>query len=57
MDLETVKEALETYESPVDLSKDVRLIFSNAKAYSPNKKSKVSGINIVICMHLKKYLR
>lgn len=43
MDFGTVKEKLEagTYESPTDLYKDVRLIFSNSKAYTPSKRSKV----------------
>ncbi|XP_059824809.1 bromodomain and WD repeat-containing protein 1-like isoform X3 [Hypanus sabinus] len=46
MDLGTIKEALEieNYESPIDFCKDVRLIFTNAKAYSPNKKSKIRKI-------------
>lgn len=29
------------YETPMDLCKDVRLIFSNSKAYTPSKKSRV----------------
>lgn len=43
MDFGTVKEKLEagTYKSPTDLYKDVRLIFSNSKAYTPSKRSKV----------------
>ncbi|XP_041067207.1 bromodomain and WD repeat-containing protein 3-like isoform X1 [Carcharodon carcharias] len=48
MDLATIKEALEmeNYESPIELCKDVRLIFSNAKAYSPNKKSKIYSMTL-----------
>ncbi|KAG8136513.1 hypothetical protein E2320_005088 [Naja naja] len=43
MDLATVKETLEAenYDTPMELWKDVRLIFSNAKAYTPNKRSKI----------------
>lgn len=43
MDFGTVKRALEEdhYENPVELCKDTRLIFANAKAYTPNKRSKV----------------
>eukprot|EP00061_Rhincodon_typus_P017288 g45918.t1 len=46
MDFNTVKETLEegNYETPLEFCKDVRLIFSNAKAYTPNKKSRVKGI-------------
>lgn len=43
MDLGTVSETLyeSNYENPVEFAKDVRLIFSNSKAYTPNKKSQV----------------
>uniref|UniRef100_A0A8C7V7E3 Bromo domain-containing protein n=1 Tax=Oncorhynchus mykiss TaxID=8022 RepID=A0A8C7V7E3_ONCMY len=44
MDLGTVTETLiiGNYENPMEFAKDVRLIFSNSKAYTPNKKSQVS---------------
>lgn len=44
MDFGTVKETLEAgnYDTPMELCKDIRLIFSNAKSYTPNKKSKVT---------------
>lgn len=29
------------YQSPIQLCKDIRLIFSNSKAYTPSKKSRV----------------
>ena len=43
MDFGTVRETLEAgnYDSPLEFCKDIRLIFSNAKAYTPNKRSKV----------------
>lgn len=43
MDLGTVCQTLEEdrYENPTDLCKDTRLIFANAKAYTPNKRSKI----------------
>lgn len=43
MDLGTVMETLVggNYENPIEFAKDVRLIFSNSKAYTPNKKSRV----------------
>lgn len=43
MDLGTVMETLVggNYENPMEFAKDVRLIFSNSKAYTPNKKSRV----------------
>lgn len=46
MDFGTVKRNLEddSYENPIELCKDARLIFANAKAYTPNKRSKVRGI-------------
>lgn len=45
MDFSTVKETLETgnYTSPLEFYKDIRLIFCNSKAYTPNKKSRVSN--------------
>ena len=46
MDLGTVSETLvaANYENPMEFAKDVRLIFSNSKAYTPNKKSQVKTI-------------
>lgn len=43
MDFATIRRNLEEdgYENPVELCKDTRLIFANAKAYTPNKRSKV----------------
>lgn len=43
MDFGSVRRTLEEegYENPVELCKDTRLIFANAKAYTPNKRSKV----------------
>lgn len=43
MDLGTVSETLHesNYENPMEFAKDIRLIFSNSKAYTPNKKSQV----------------
>ncbi|KAG8144448.1 hypothetical protein E2320_012959, partial [Naja naja] len=42
MDFSTVKETLEAgnYMNPLEFYKDVRLIFYNSKAYTPNKKSR-----------------
>ena len=47
MDLHTVREQLPAgmYQDPVELGKDVRLIFSNAKNYNTNKKSKVRKLH------------
>lgn len=43
MDFGTVKGTLEEdrYENPMELCKDTLLIFANAKAFTPNKRSKV----------------
>ncbi|XP_030059699.1 bromodomain and WD repeat-containing protein 1 isoform X2 [Microcaecilia unicolor] len=45
MDFGTVKEKLEAgnYDSPLELYNDIKSIFSNAKAYTPNKRSKECG--------------
>ncbi|KAI4883177.1 hypothetical protein NFI96_033131, partial [Prochilodus magdalenae] len=48
MDLETVRRTIEEdrYENPTDLCKDTRLIFANAKAYTPNKRSKIYSMTL-----------
>lgn len=47
MDLGTVSETLYegNYENPMEFAKDIRLIFSNSKAYTPNKKSQVKKLH------------
>lgn len=52
MDLGTVSETLMggNYENPVEFAKDVRLIFSNSKAYTPNKKSRVKPALFAVLM-------
>ncbi|XP_067401337.1 bromodomain and WD repeat-containing protein 1-like [Emydura macquarii macquarii] len=48
MDFGTVKETLEAgnYDTPMELCKDIRLIFSNAKSYTPNKRSKIYSMTL-----------
>ncbi|XP_072912545.1 PH-interacting protein isoform X4 [Hemitrygon akajei] len=48
MDFGTVKETLEAgnYETPMELCKDVRLVFSNSKAYTPSKKSRIYSMSL-----------
>ncbi|KAG9348519.1 hypothetical protein JZ751_002255 [Albula glossodonta] len=48
MDFETVRRTLEQdqYENPTELCKDARLIFVNAKAYTPNKRSKIYSMTL-----------
>uniref|UniRef100_A0A672MHY1 Bromodomain and WD repeat domain containing 3 n=1 Tax=Sinocyclocheilus grahami TaxID=75366 RepID=A0A672MHY1_SINGR len=48
MDLGTVSETLMggNYENPMEFAKDVRLIFSNSKAYTPNKKSRIYSMTL-----------
>lgn len=43
MDFGTVRRTLwdDRYEDPLELCKDTRLIFANARAYTPNKRSTV----------------
>ncbi|XP_051543568.1 bromodomain and WD repeat-containing protein 3-like isoform X1 [Myxocyprinus asiaticus] len=48
MDLGTVSETLlgGNYENPMEFTKDVRLIFSNSRAYTPNKKSRIYSMTL-----------
>uniref|UniRef100_A0A8D2LS88 Bromodomain and WD repeat domain containing 3 n=1 Tax=Varanus komodoensis TaxID=61221 RepID=A0A8D2LS88_VARKO len=48
MDFSTVKETLEAgnYTNPLEFYKDVRLIFCNSKAYTPNKKSRIYSMTL-----------
>ncbi|XP_028656036.2 bromodomain and WD repeat-containing protein 3 isoform X1 [Erpetoichthys calabaricus] len=48
MDFGTVRTSLEEnqYGNPMDLCKDVHLIFKNAKAYTPNKRSKIYSMTL-----------
>ncbi|XP_068609556.1 PH-interacting protein [Brachionichthys hirsutus] len=48
MDFGTVLSALTEgkYQSPIELCRDVRLIFSNSKAYTPSKKSRIYSMSL-----------
>uniref|UniRef100_A0A3Q2YYW6 Pleckstrin homology domain interacting protein n=1 Tax=Hippocampus comes TaxID=109280 RepID=A0A3Q2YYW6_HIPCM len=48
MDFGTVLNTLTTgkYQTPIQLCKDVRLIFSNSKAYTPSKKSRIYSMSL-----------
>ncbi|XP_061669062.1 PH-interacting protein isoform X2 [Syngnathoides biaculeatus] len=48
MDFGTVLNTLTAgkYQTPIQLSKDVRLIFSNSKAYTPSKKSRIYSMSL-----------
>uniref|UniRef100_A0A8C5BSI3 Pleckstrin homology domain interacting protein n=1 Tax=Gadus morhua TaxID=8049 RepID=A0A8C5BSI3_GADMO len=48
MDFSTVQSTLSDgkYKSPIDLCKDIRLIFSNSKAYTPSKKSRIYSMSL-----------
>ncbi|XP_029451437.1 PH-interacting protein isoform X2 [Rhinatrema bivittatum] len=48
MDFGTVREKLAAgnYESPMELCKDVRLIFSNSKSYTPSKRSRIYSMSL-----------
>ncbi|XP_028461068.1 PH-interacting protein isoform X3 [Perca flavescens] len=48
MDFGTVLNTLKDgkYQSPIELCKDVRLIFSNSKAYTPSKKSRIYSMSL-----------
>ncbi|XP_033635345.1 bromodomain and WD repeat-containing protein 3-like [Asterias rubens] len=48
MDLNTVREQLVgmIYQDPMEFCKDVRLVFTNSKSYTPNKKSKIYSMTL-----------
>uniref|UniRef100_A0A3Q3EFY0 Bromodomain and WD repeat domain containing 3 n=1 Tax=Labrus bergylta TaxID=56723 RepID=A0A3Q3EFY0_9LABR len=56
MDLRTVSETLlgGNYENPMEFAKDVRLIFSNSKAYTPNKKSQIYTMTLSLSAFFEK---
>ncbi|XP_034556699.1 bromodomain and WD repeat-containing protein 3 isoform X2 [Notolabrus celidotus] len=59
MDFGTVKRTLEQdgYENPIELCKDARLIFANAKAYTPNKRSKIYSMTLRLSAFLEEQIR
>uniref|UniRef100_A0AAQ4QE48 Bromodomain and WD repeat domain containing 1 n=1 Tax=Gasterosteus aculeatus aculeatus TaxID=481459 RepID=A0AAQ4QE48_GASAC len=59
MDLNTVKRTLfeDRYDNPVELCKDTRLIFANAKAYTPNKRSKIYSMTLRISAFFEEQIR
>uniref|UniRef100_H3D2N3 Bromodomain and WD repeat domain containing 3 n=1 Tax=Tetraodon nigroviridis TaxID=99883 RepID=H3D2N3_TETNG len=56
MDLGTVSETLYegNYENPMEFAKDIRLIFSNSKAYTPNKKSQIYAMTLSLSAFFEK---
>uniref|UniRef100_A0A8C6P1E2 Bromodomain and WD repeat domain containing 3 n=1 Tax=Nothobranchius furzeri TaxID=105023 RepID=A0A8C6P1E2_NOTFU len=58
MDLGTVSETLVAgnYENPMEFAKDVRLIFSNSKAYTPNKKSQIFSMTLSLSAFFEKHI-
>ncbi|KAK7172228.1 hypothetical protein R3I93_004517 [Phoxinus phoxinus] len=59
MDLGSVRQSLEEdrYENPIDLCKDTRLIFANAKAYTPNKRSKIYSMTLRLSAFFEESIR
>ncbi|XP_056329070.1 bromodomain and WD repeat-containing protein 3 isoform X2 [Danio aesculapii] len=59
MDLGTVRQTLEEdhYENPIDVCKDTRLIFANAKAYTPNKRSKIYSMTLRLSAFFEENIR
>ncbi|XP_041851366.1 bromodomain and WD repeat-containing protein 3 [Melanotaenia boesemani] len=59
MDFGTVKRTLEEdhYENPIELCKDARLIFANAKAYTPNKRSKIYSMTLRLSAFFEEHIR
>uniref|UniRef100_A0A665U9P4 Bromodomain and WD repeat domain containing 3 n=1 Tax=Echeneis naucrates TaxID=173247 RepID=A0A665U9P4_ECHNA len=58
MDLGTVSETLVAgnYENPMEFAKDIRLIFSNSKAYTPNKKSQIYTMTLNLSAFFEKQI-
>uniref|UniRef100_A0A7N8YIV2 Bromodomain and WD repeat domain containing 3 n=1 Tax=Mastacembelus armatus TaxID=205130 RepID=A0A7N8YIV2_9TELE len=58
MDLGTVSETLVAvnYENPMEFAKDIRLIFSNSKAYTPNKKSQIYSMTLSLSAFFEKHM-
>ncbi|XP_077421663.1 bromodomain and WD repeat-containing protein 3 isoform X2 [Vanacampus margaritifer] len=59
MDFGTVRRTLEEerYENPIELCKDTRLIFANAKAYTPNKRSKIYSMTLRLSAFFEEQIR
>ncbi|KAF7644935.1 hypothetical protein LDENG_00213400 [Lucifuga dentata] len=59
MDFGTVKRTLgeDHYENPIELCKDTRLIFANAKAYTPNKRSKIYSMTLRLSAFFEEQIR
>nr|XP_046246221.1 bromodomain and WD repeat-containing protein 3 isoform X2 [Scatophagus argus] len=59
MDFGTVKRTLgeDRYENPIELCKDTRLIFANAKAYTPNKRSKIYSMTLRLSAFFEEQIR
>ncbi|XP_053177335.1 bromodomain and WD repeat-containing protein 3 [Scomber japonicus] len=59
MDFGTVRRNLgeDRYENPVELCKDTRLIFANAKAYTPNKRSKIYSMTLRLSAFFEERIR
>ncbi|XP_031429776.1 bromodomain and WD repeat-containing protein 1 [Clupea harengus] len=59
MDFGTVRNLLlqDRYENPVELCKDIRLIFVNAKAYTPNKRSKIYSMTLRLSAFFEERIR
>uniref|UniRef100_A0AAY4ETY2 Bromo domain-containing protein n=1 Tax=Denticeps clupeoides TaxID=299321 RepID=A0AAY4ETY2_9TELE len=59
MDFGTIRRALEddSYENPTELCKDVRLIFANAKAYTPTKRSKIYSMTLRLSAFFEEQIR
>ncbi|XP_073339421.1 bromodomain and WD repeat-containing protein 3 isoform X2 [Pagrus major] len=59
MDFSSVRRRLgnDGYENPIELCKDTRLIFANAKAYTPNKRSKIYSMTLRLSAFFEEQIR
>ncbi|CAH1798894.1 unnamed protein product [Owenia fusiformis] len=58
MDLGSVREQYQAdcYNSPMEFAKDVRLIFSNAKQFTPNKKTRIYSMTLRMSAMFENYI-
>uniref|UniRef100_A0A8C9VKR5 Bromodomain and WD repeat domain containing 1 n=1 Tax=Scleropages formosus TaxID=113540 RepID=A0A8C9VKR5_SCLFO len=59
MDFSTVRRNLDEdrYENPTEFCKDIRLIFANAKAFTPNKRSKIYSMTLRLSAFFEERIR
>lgn len=59
MDLQTVGEQLQVsnYQTPMDFTKDMRLIFENSKNYNTNKRSRIYAMTVRLSCRFEEHIK